>query len=73
MRVQGSDPTDVIIPYQDVASFNIVGDLAEYGYEGEFLHYAGRSTAVVVPHEWRLPDGTTASVALAKKNTPAYK
>jgi lipopolysaccharide transport system ATP-binding protein len=65
MRVQGADPNEQIIPYQDVASFNVVGDLADYGYKGEFLNYARRSTAVVVPYEWRLPDGTTAMVSLS--------
>jgi hypothetical protein len=63
--VLGPDPNEQIIPYQDVASFNVVGDLADYGYKGEFLNYARRSTAVVVPYEWRLPDGTTAMVSLS--------
>jgi lipopolysaccharide transport system ATP-binding protein len=65
MIVRGADPSEVIIPYQDVASFNVVGDLAEYGYRGDFLQYAHRSTAVVVPYEWQLPDGTTATVSLS--------
>jgi len=73
MRVQGADPSDIIIPYQDVASFSVVGDLAEYGYRGEYLHYARRSTAVVVPYEWGLPDGTAASVTLARKIMPVYR
>jgi len=65
MIVRAADPNELIIPYQDVASFNVVGDLAEYGYRGEFLQYARHSTAVVVPYEWRLPDGTTAMVSLS--------
>jgi len=64
MRVQGTHPSEIIIPYQDVASFNVVGDLADYGYRGEFLNYARHSTPVVVPYEWRLPDGTSAIVSL---------
>jgi lipopolysaccharide transport system ATP-binding protein len=72
MRIQGADPSEQIIPYQDVASFNVVTDLAEYGYKGEYLHQVQRATAVVIPYEWRLPDGTTASVTLAKKSTPAF-
>jgi len=48
-----------------VAYFNVVGDLAEYGYEGEFLSRASSSTPVVVPYEWLLPDGTIAAVSLA--------
>jgi len=55
---------DVIMDYQDVASFSVDGDLAEYGYRGEFVKYAPNSTPVVVPYEWQLPDGTTAAVAL---------
>jgi hypothetical protein len=42
----------------------VVGDLAEYGYKGEFLTFARHSTPVVVPYEWRLPDGTIAAVTL---------
>jgi hypothetical protein len=68
MRLQGADPSELIIPYQDVASFNVVGDLAEYGYRGEFLHYARSSTAVVVPYEWQLPDGSTAAISLEQRD-----
>ena len=64
--MHGADPSELIIAYQDVAAFNVVGDLAEYGFKGEFLHNAGRATAVVIPYEWQLPDGTAASVTLAR-------
>jgi lipopolysaccharide transport system ATP-binding protein len=66
MIVRAKDPKDVIINYQDVACFSVVGDLAEYGYKGQFLA-AIHSTPVVVPYEWRLPDGTTAAVALSRR------
>jgi lipopolysaccharide transport system ATP-binding protein len=68
MIVRSANAKDIIISYQEVAGFSVVGDLAEYGYKGEFLTFARQSTPVVVPYEWRLPDGTTASVAL---NRPA--
>ncbi|MGO8787567.1 MAG: ABC transporter ATP-binding protein [Terriglobia bacterium] len=68
MIVRAANVKDQIISYQEVAFFSVVGDLAEYGYKGEFLTWALRSTPVVVPYEWGLPDGTTAAVAL---NRPA--
>jgi lipopolysaccharide transport system ATP-binding protein len=67
MIVRSSNVKDVIVDYQEVAYFSVVGDLAEYGYKGEFLTWALRSTPVVVPYEWRLPDGTTAAVTLSKR------
>lgn len=67
MIVRSSNVKDVIITYQEVASFSVAGDLAEYGYTGEFLTNARYSTPVVVPYEWRLPDGKTVAVALNKR------
>jgi len=64
MIIRAKNGHDMILKDQDVASFRVVGDLTEYGYKGEFLARAVRYTPVVVPYEWRLPDGTTASVSL---------
>jgi hypothetical protein len=64
MIVRASNIKDLIVSYQEVAHFIVVGDLAGYGYKGEFLTYARHSTPVVVPYEWRLPDGTSVCVAL---------
>jgi lipopolysaccharide transport system ATP-binding protein len=64
MIVRSENVKDIIVDYQEVAGFRVVGDLAEYGYKGEFLTFATHSTPVVVPYEWRLPDGTTVAVAL---------
>ena len=66
--LRAENVTDLIIPYREVALFNVVGDLADYGYRGEFLTWASRSTPVVVPYEWCLPDGTTTSVALIRQD-----
>jgi lipopolysaccharide transport system ATP-binding protein len=68
MSMRKSNGMDWIVKYQDVAHFNIVGDLAEYGYEGEFISRASNSTPVVVPYEWRLPDGSIATVSLEHPN-----
>jgi len=64
MSVRTRNGNDMIVNYQEVAYFSVVGDLAEYGYKGEFLSRASNSTPVVVPYEWRLPDGTIAPVSL---------
>lgn len=69
--IRASSVTDTIVPYQEVGSFNVVGDLAAYGFTGEYLQYASRSTPVVVPYEWSLPDGRTVSVALNRTQTPS--
>ena len=65
MSVRTQNGHDMIVKYQDVAYFSVVGDLTEYGYKGEFLSRSSGSTSVVVPYEWSLPDGTSASVSLA--------
>lgn len=64
MRVETST-REIIIPYQDVAYFSVAANLADYGYLGDFSRWARRSTAVVVPYQWTLPDGETAAVCLA--------
>jgi lipopolysaccharide transport system ATP-binding protein len=68
MSMRKSNGTDWIVKYQDVAYFTVVGDLADYGYKGEFLSRASNSTPVVVPYEWCLPDGSIATVSLAHSN-----
>jgi lipopolysaccharide transport system ATP-binding protein len=66
MSVRAATVKDMIITYQDVAGFNVVGDLGEYGYKGDFLQWARYSTPVVVPYEWRLPNGDTIDVSLSR-------
>jgi lipopolysaccharide transport system ATP-binding protein len=69
MIVRSANVKDIILNYQEVAGFSVIGDLAEYGYKGEFLAFARHSTPVVVPYEWRLPDGTTVAVSLNRPTT----
>jgi lipopolysaccharide transport system ATP-binding protein len=66
MSLRMSNGSDMIINYQDVAYFSVAADLVEYGFQGQFLSRASRSTPVVVPYEWWLPDGTTAAVSLER-------
>ncbi len=44
MSVRTKNGNDMIVNYQEVAYFSVVGDLAEYGYKGEFLSRASQST-----------------------------
>lgn len=67
MMIRAENVRDFIVTYQEVAHFSVIGDLADYGYKGEFLAWARYSTQVVVPYEWRLPDGTTVAVALNRR------
>jgi lipopolysaccharide transport system ATP-binding protein len=64
MAIREKNGNDLILSYQDVACFSVVGDLAEYGFKGDYLSRAAHATHVIVPYEWHLPDGTTASVSL---------
>ena len=66
MRIQVGEAREDVIPYQDVAYFSVAGDLADYGYRGEFWKWARYSTPVVVPYEWEFPDGSIAAVALER-------
>jgi lipopolysaccharide transport system ATP-binding protein len=66
MSIRTENVTDLIITYREVAHFSVIGDLAEYGYKGQFLTWARSSTPVVVPYEWRLPDGATVAVSLSR-------
>ena len=40
MIIRAANAKDLIVNYQEVACFSVVGDLAEYGYKGEFLAHA---------------------------------
>ncbi|HTR22511.1 MAG TPA: ABC transporter ATP-binding protein [Terriglobales bacterium] len=71
MIIRSENVNDLIVNYQEVAGFTVVGDLSDYGYKGEFLTFARHSTPVVVPYEWRLPDGTIAEVTLSRNATLA--
>jgi hypothetical protein len=67
MAIRAKNGTDHVIDYTEVGYFNVVGDLTNYGFKGEFLSRASNSTPVIVPYEWHLPDGTVAPVSLSAK------
>ena len=65
MAIRDSNGKDPIIAPQDVGSFNVVGNLEDFGFRGERLHaIVSKSCPVVIPYEWCLPDGSTFRVAL---------
>ncbi len=64
LAIWGKDGRESIMEYQDVASFTVTGDLRNHGFLGEHLGLAARATPVVVPYEWKLPNGAVARVSL---------
>ena len=72
MAIRAKNGHDMILNYQDVAYFSVVGDLAKFGFKGEYLSRAANATHVIVPYEWRLPDGTVAAVSLTVPNDRAW-
>jgi lipopolysaccharide transport system ATP-binding protein len=56
MSIRTKNGNDMIIKYQEVAYFNVVGDLAEYGYHGEFLT---RASGTIAPVSLADPRGST--------------
>jgi lipopolysaccharide transport system ATP-binding protein len=56
--------TESIMDPQEVATFRVDGDLSAYGFTGDYHASLSKSTPVVVPYEWLLPDGSSAAVNL---------
>jgi lipopolysaccharide transport system ATP-binding protein len=67
LGIRSANVADFIVSNSEVGGFNVVADLADYGFHGDYLTYAQHSTPVVVPYEWRLPNGTRASVSLNRQ------
>jgi lipopolysaccharide transport system ATP-binding protein len=66
MAIRTSDGQAVVAP-QEVASFSVSANLRDYGFEGDNVHMvAARSTSVMIPYEWVLPDGSVRPVELTK-------
>src|SRR5579862_779691 len=64
MAIRTKNGIDNVLDYTAVAYFNVTGDLANYGFKGEFLSRVPNSTSVVVPYEWHLPDGSVTAISL---------
>jgi lipopolysaccharide transport system ATP-binding protein len=65
LSIWASDGRDSIVKQQEVASFTVDGALEDSGFRGELFHrHVGRSTPVVIPYDWTLPDGSVRSVGI---------
>jgi hypothetical protein len=64
LAIKANDGRDYLMHYEDVGSFIVTADLVNYGYKGEFQTRVSEATSVVIPYEWQLPDGTSATVSL---------
>lgn len=65
LAIKANNGRDVLMHYEDIGSFIVTADLVIYGYKGEFQTRVSEATSVVIPYEWQLPDGTSATVSLS--------
>lgn len=62
MGVRQRDGITLLRPTMDIAFFDIVGTMEDYGFRGEAADsFAWRFAPVVVPYKWTLPDGEVRS------------
>ena len=67
LGIRASDGREWIVPMQEVTSFTVSGGPQDYGFQGEDFHgVASRSTPVVIPYEWLLPDGSRRAFAVRR-------
>ena len=64
LAIRAGNGNDVLLDYEEIGSFAVKADLADYGFKGEYQMRVSEATSVIVPYEWKLPDGTTAMVSL---------
>jgi lipopolysaccharide transport system ATP-binding protein len=65
LAIKASNGREALMHYEDIGSFSVTADLMTYGYKGEFQTRVSEATSVVIPYEWQLPDGTSATVSLS--------
>jgi lipopolysaccharide transport system ATP-binding protein len=65
LAIKANNGKDVLMHYEDIGSFIVTADLVTYGFKGEFQTRVSEATSVVIPYEWQLPDGTSATVSLS--------
>jgi lipopolysaccharide transport system ATP-binding protein len=65
LAIKANNGIDYLVHYEDIGSFIVAADLVTYGYKGEFQTRVSEATSVVIPYEWQLPDGTSATVSLS--------
>lgn len=65
MAIRSKNGRDWMLPYQEVAAFNVSAPLEDYGFRSEVIHrFVGGAVPVLVPYEWTHPDGSVDSVGI---------
>ncbi len=64
LAIKANNGVDVLMHYEDIGSFIVMADLVTYGFKGDFRTRVSEATSIVIPYEWQLPDGTSATVSL---------
>ena len=64
---RASDVSTPLMQSREVAFFNIIGKMSDYGLHGESADmFAQGSTSMVLPYRWRLPDGRELDVRMSR-------
>ena len=62
MAIRSKNGRDWMLPYQEVAAFNVSAPLEDYGFRSEVIHrFVGGAVPVLIPYEWTHPDGSVDS------------
>ena len=66
LDIRSADNRDTLFPNQEIASFEVIGKMADYGFINERADYfAQDSYPLVAPYEWIYDDHTVERVELA--------
>ena len=67
MAIRSKNGRDWMLPYQEVAAFNVSAPLEDYGFRSEVIHrFVGGAVPVLIPYEWTHPDGSVDSVGIKR-------
>jgi lipopolysaccharide transport system ATP-binding protein len=65
MGVRGEDGMTLVTTTKDVGFFNVMGKMKDVGFSGKLAEvFSWGAIPMVIPYEWRLPDGQVASVKI---------
>ncbi len=61
LGVRDNDATTILVPATEIGFFSITGLVSDIGLDGEVADsFAPTASPLLVPYEWRLPDGKCA-------------
>ena len=71
-RMVAAEGRESVVALQEVASFTVEWNTGTDSFQGERFHFhASRSTPVIVPYEWILPDGSVRPVEIRHREPGA--